>query len=105
MAGSVNVRLFGTLHSLRRQRGLPTVVEVIVPGDGTTGEQIARDLGLPLHLIEGLFCNHTVYPIGHRIMPGDEVAFVPLGTPGPHRFFLGLYQVGREPVDDSPYKG
>ena len=32
-----------------------------------------------------MFCNHRTYPIDHIIMPGDRVAFVPYGTPGPHR--------------------
>jgi hypothetical protein len=31
-----------------------------------------------------------------HISPGDRVAFVPYGTPGPHRVFLGLYAAGKE---------
>lgn len=105
MAGVVNVRLFGTLHALRKERGLPTKLEVDVPDDGMTGAELANTLELPLENIEGLFCNHTVYPVAHRIYPGDEVAFVPEGTPGPHRFFLGLYKAGKDPAHDVPHNG
>ena len=56
---------------------------------------IATRLDLPHDLIEGVFCNHTVYGLDHVIRPGDRIAFVPYGTPGPHRFTLGLYDAGR----------
>lgn len=91
----VTVRMFGALHTLRKERGLPTIAEVPVPAEGLTGAALAEELDLPLDLIEGVFCNRTVYPITHHIVPGDRVAFVPKGTPGPHRFFLGLYAAGK----------
>ena len=34
-----------------------------------------------------------------HVSPGDRVAFVPYGTPGPHRVFLGLYTAGKEESD------
>lgn len=90
----VTVRMFGVLHSLRQERGLPTTVDVEVPEDGTTGRELARMLDLPVDRIEGVFVNRTVHPVDHHIDPGDRVAFVPYGTPGPHRVFLGLYDAG-----------
>lgn len=96
--GTVTVRFFGALHEIRRQRGLPSADVVSIDEAGATGADIAASLDLPLDLIEGMFCNHTVQPLGHVAMPGDEIAFVPVGTPGPHRFFLGLYDAGREEV-------
>lgn len=93
---TVTVRMFGCLHTLRKERGLPTTVEVAVPAEGMTGAELATALEMPLDRIEGVFCNRTVYPIKHVIMPGDRVAFVPEGTPGPHRFFLGLYAAGKD---------
>lgn len=97
---AVTVRMFGCLHTLRKERGLPTTVEVEVPSEGVTGAELATMLDLPLDRIEGVFCNRTVYPIRHLIMPGDRVAFVPEGTPGPHRFFLGLYAAGKDDADE-----
>ncbi len=92
---TITLRLFGALHALRRERGLPTVLKVDVPESGITGIELAESLELPVEQIEGLFCNHTVRPLRWMLRPGDHVAFVPLGTPGPHRFFLGLYGAGR----------
>ncbi len=93
---TVVVRMFGCLHTLRKERGLPTTAEVPVPAEGLTGTALAESLDLPLDMIEGVFCNRTVHPMRHHIMPGDRVAFVPKGTPGPHRLFLGLYAAGKE---------
>jgi hypothetical protein len=91
----VTVRMFGLLHQFRSERGLPSMVEVTVPPEGTTGRDLALELGLPCDRIEGVFVNRTVYGIDHPVVPGDRVAFVPYGTPGPHRVFLGLYDAGR----------
>lgn len=97
--GTATVRMFGLLHSLRQERGLPSVVDVEVPAQGVSARQIALDLELPVDDIEGVFCNHIVHSLDHRIMPEDRVAFVPPGTPGPHRFLLGLYRAGSESTD------
>lgn len=88
--------MFGFLHSLRRERGLPSTVEVEIPAAGCSAREIAETLDLPLDLIEGAFVNRTVYGIGHHVDPGDRVAFVPYGTPGPHRVYLGLYNAGKD---------
>jgi hypothetical protein len=93
--GDVTVRMFGQLHTLRRDGGLPTTVIVSVPADGISAADLAARLDLPLETIEGVFCNHTVYGLDRVIVPGDRVGFVPYGTPGPHRVFLGLYQAGK----------
>jgi len=96
MGEPVVVRIFGLLHQMRVEQGLPTLCEVQVPDEGTTGRQLAIDMGLPPDKIEGVFVNRTVYGLDHPVHPGDRVAFVPYGTPGPHRLFLGLYQAGKE---------
>ncbi len=96
---TVMVRLFGALYALQKERGGPTALEVELPPEGVTGAELAGMLDLPLSMIEGMFCNRTVRPLGHQLMPGDRVAFVPEGTPGPHRFFLGLYAAGKEGVE------
>jgi len=92
---TATVRMFGCLYEARCERGEPTTVEVEVPTDGIAASDIALSLGLSLDLIEGVFCNATVYPLSRVVRPGDRVAFVPYGTPGPHRFSLGLYKAGK----------
>lgn len=92
---TVKVRMFGLLAADRCAKGFETSGEVEVGEQGMTAHDIALALDLPLELIEGVFCNHTVYGLEHVIHAGDRVAFVPYGTPGPHRFYLGLYDAGR----------
>lgn len=94
--GSVTVRLFGVLSHLRDERGLPRTASVDVPSEGMTGHEIAAALELPETSIEGIFVNHVVYGLDHVVHVGDRVAFVPHGTPGPHRVYLGIYSAGRE---------
>lgn len=87
--------MFGTLWSRQRQRGRDTIVHVEVPQDGMSARHIAQSLELPLEEIEGVFCNRTIRPLDYLIEPGDRIAFVASGTPGPHRYFLGIYDAGK----------
>jgi hypothetical protein len=89
------VRMFGALHTFRKDRGLPSVTEVAIPEDGCAAKVLASELDLPLEMIEAVFVNHQVYSLEHRIQPGDRVAFVPVGIPGPARGLLGIYGGGR----------
>jgi len=95
-SSSVTVRIFGSLRPLRTARGLPYALDVAVPRGGIVARDLAVSLGLPPEKIEGVFVNHGLHGIGVRVSPGDRVAFVPYGTPGPHRVFLGIYAAGRE---------
>lgn len=93
---NTTVRMFGALHTIRRERGLEPTVEVSIPPGGCTACDLAQQLDLPREKIEAVFVNHLVYGLDHVIQPGDRVAFVPTGIPGPHRFLLGIYGAGRE---------
>jgi len=92
---TVTVKLFGCLHTLRKDEGLPTTVEVEIPSEGREAHEIAEDLDLPLDRIEAVMCNHKTHDLSHVIHPGDTIAFIPRGTPGPHRFTLGIYHAGK----------
>jgi molybdopterin converting factor small subunit len=98
-SGIATVRVFGVLQRLQRDRGTAHETVESIPVEGISAAELADRMGLPVELIEGAFCNHTIHGLAHVVMPGDEVAFVPYGTPGPHRYFLGLYEAGR---DDTP---
>lgn len=89
------IRMFGVLHTIRRERGEASTAEVDIPAEGRLAREIARELDLPLDKIEGVFVNAVVYDLDHRILPGDRVAFIPTGVPGPHRFMLGVHQAGQ----------
>jgi molybdopterin converting factor small subunit len=90
------VRVFGVLREFQRQQGRPAETAEMIPAEGISAAELADRMGLPLDSIEGAFCNHTIFGLTHVVRPGDQVAFVPYGTPGPHRYFLGLYRAGQE---------
>ena len=96
---NTTVRMFGALHTIRRERGLAPTTSVVIPPEGRTARDLAHELDLPLEKIEGVFVNHVVYDLDHLILPGDKVAFVPTGVPGPHRFLLGIYDAGRQSAE------
>lgn len=89
------VRMFGALHTIRKERGQASTAEVSISAEGRPALEIARELGLPLDKIEGVFVNAVVYDLNHIIYPGDRVAFIPTGVPGPHRFMLGVHQAAQ----------
>lgn len=97
--GTVNVRMFGIISNLRDERGLPRNEVVELPEEGVTGLQLAEMLDIPRDMVEGVFVNHVVCGLDQIVRPGDRVAFVPYGTPGPHRFFLGLFAAGRKSAE------
>ncbi len=92
---NARIRLFGNLYTLRRKRGLPTVAEIWLPDSGRPACEVAEELDLPLERIEGVFCNHFAHGLDHLLRPGDEIAFIPTGVPGPHRYMLGIHEAGK----------
>ncbi len=99
LPANTTVRMFGALHTIRRERGLETTIKVNIPPGGCTACDLARKLDLPEAKIEAVFINHLVYGLDHIIQPGDRVAFVPTGIPGPHRFLLGIFSAGQQNKD------
>lgn len=89
---NTTVRMFGALHTLRRERGLQSTIEVNVPPGGCAACDLARKLDLPLEKIEAVFVNHKAFGLDHLIQAGDRIAFVPTGIPGPHRVLLGIHR-------------
>lgn len=93
---NTTVRMFGALHTIRRERGLSPTTEFNIPHGGCAACDLARELELPMEKIEAVFVNRKVYGLGHRIQAGDRVAFVPTGIPGPARIQLGILGAGRQ---------
>jgi molybdopterin converting factor small subunit len=89
-SGVVTVRFFGLLRSFMKERGLPDCLEERVPPEGASGLELALKFELPAEQIEAVFRNGHVQRLEDRIYPGDRVAFVPPGTPGPYRVLLGM---------------
>lgn len=93
---STTVRMFGALHTFRKEQGLEPTTEVTIPPQGRTARDLARDLDLPLGKIEAVFVNHVAHGLNRVIKAGDRVAFVPTGIPSPDRLLLGIYGAGRQ---------
>lgn len=88
--GTVEIVGFMDLAGLFRSRGWtsPHRLPLDAPIDGTT--LLAR-LEVPDTAVECLFVNHfAIAPDKAVIRPGDRVALVPPGVPGPHRYSLGI---------------
>lgn len=92
---NTTVRMFGALHTFRRDQGLQSTTEVHIPPGGCAARDLAANLDLPLEKIEAVFVNHRARGLDHPIQAGDRVAFVPTGIPGPDRVLLGIYKAGR----------
>lgn len=93
---NTTVRMFGALHTIRKERGLASQAEVNVPTGGCAAESIARQLDLPLEKIEGVFINHKAYTLDHCVQPGDRVAFIPIGIPGSARLLVGIFHTDQK---------
>ncbi|SCZ78803.1 MoaD/ThiS family protein [Acidaminobacter hydrogenoformans] len=82
----------GFLHLdafLRKKHGsIPVMYEMAEP---MTGFELAEKLDIKLHEIEVIFINGFVHALDTLIHPGDRVAFLPPGCPGPYRVALGFY--------------
>ncbi|MHB8157296.1 MAG: MoaD/ThiS family protein [Desulfocucumaceae bacterium] len=90
---TVEVRGFSFIKELFDKRGFtfPFFVDLL---EECEASELATRLEIPLDLVEGVFINGIASGIGAKIRPGDRVAFVPPGTPGPYRVILGLYRSG-----------
>lgn len=90
MPGTIELRAFMGLMGLFRERGWPTPHLVAVEGL-TTGQELLSMLDISPDRVEVLFVNgKTSRPDDAVIHPGDRVALVPPGTPGPYRALMGF---------------
>lgn len=87
---TIEVRGFLHLDAyLRKNYGpLPLILEL---DTAVTGIELAEKLNIPLDEIEVIFVNGFVQAVDFRINPGDRIAFLPPGCPGPYRIALGFY--------------
>ena len=60
-----------------------------IPLDSTPGD-LMKQMELAKTDVEAVFVNGKVAPFDTILKDGDRVAFVPHGTPGPYRVFLGF---------------
>ena len=87
---TIEVRGFMHLDKLFKQNNwpVPLVVEL---EQSITGAELVEMLGLSGNKIEIMFVNGLAQSLGFSIQPGDRVALLPPGCPGPYRLHLGFY--------------
>jgi molybdopterin converting factor small subunit len=61
-----------------------------------SGSDLAKQLEIPRDDIEIIIVNGVVQALSYSVQPGDRVAFVPPGTPGPYRVLLGFIYKNKE---------
>lgn len=87
---AIELHAFMQLADLFRERGWSNPREVSLERDMSAMDLLAL-LEIAPERVEVLFINHTAHPVaGAVVHPGDRVALVPPGVPGPHRFLLGF---------------
>lgn len=85
----IEVRGFGDLKKLFEERKWPFPLMVDL-NEKISGLELAKKLDIPVEKIEIVFVNGKVQALNYPVKPGDRVAFVPPGTPGPYRVLLGF---------------
>ena len=93
---AVAIHIFGFLRRYMDERGLPYVLTEEVPNEGMSAYDLVERLSIPPEKVEAVFKNGQVINIYDFVSPGDRVALLPHGTPGPYRFFLGMDRENRE---------
>ena len=87
---TIEIRGFLKLDAYLRKKygGIPVHLTLEKP---LTGVELAKQLGISLEDIEVIFVNRIVQAVDYTIHPGDRVAFLPPGCPGPYRIAFGFY--------------
>jgi molybdopterin converting factor small subunit len=87
---TIILKAFSFLQPTLREKGLQADENVIPLCPGDTIQTVLDRLGIDPSMVEGCFVNGLVHPTHTELKPGDRVALVPPGTPGPYRFILGI---------------
>lgn len=98
MSEGIEVRAFGKLHFLFKERGWEQP-QIVIPAGDMNAEQLRKKMEIPLEDVEVVFINHRICPLETSLRAGDRVAFVPPGVPTIHRFMLGFY--GAKEADEK----
>ena len=101
--GKKTIEIRGFLHLdkfLRKKYGtIPLIYELETAIKGT---ELAQKLEIPTEEIEVIFVNGFVQSLDYTIHPGDRIAFLPPGCPGPYRIALGFY--GKNQNNEANFK-
>mgnify|MGYP001584364002 CR=1 FL=1 len=91
MARQIELIAFMGLRTLFKERGwsIPHFLELEAD---MTGAELLRFLSINGDKVESLIVNRSAIAVEDAVIhPGDRVALVPPGVPGPHRLLLGIH--------------
>lgn len=90
MPGTIELHAFMGMAELFRKRQWPNPHTFALEAE-TTGPALLTELGIAHEEVEVMFINRKAFATDCAVIhPGDRVALVPPGVPGPHRFLLGF---------------
>lgn len=90
---TIEIRGFLHLSSLFKERGWTSPLTLMIPGE-VSGRKLLDMLEVPGEHVEAMFINGKAETVAHALIkPGDRVALVPPGTPGPYRVWLGFVEL------------
>ena len=89
MPATIEIRGFNRLAALFRERQWPFPLQLPL-SQAITGHDLLAMLDIPTDQVEILFINGKVQFLNATVNPGDRVALVSPGTPGPYRVLLGF---------------
>jgi len=90
MANEIELHAYMGLSDLFRERGWANPHAFVVERD-LSGPELLQALDIGAGRVEVIFVNRKAYAADIAVIrPGDRVALVPPGVPGPHRFLLGF---------------
>ncbi|KAB3532515.1 MoaD/ThiS family protein [Alkaliphilus serpentinus] len=87
---TVEIRGFMQLREYFRRKNWPVPL-ILDLEEAISGYELAEKLEIPAEEVEVIFVNGFVQALDYRIQPGDRIAFLPPGCPGPYRIALGFY--------------
>ncbi|MGE5467944.1 MAG: MoaD/ThiS family protein [Ignavibacteria bacterium] len=90
MTQAIELHGFMGLAQVFRERQWPNPCAFPLEGE-TTGPELLELLEIDPQGVEVMFVNRKAFAADRAVIrPGDRVALVPPGVPGPHRFLLGF---------------
>ncbi|MDP6776819.1 MAG: MoaD/ThiS family protein [Candidatus Latescibacteria bacterium] len=96
---TVTLNAFLFLREVLDRKGVDCRNAPVTLPPGTTVSGLITHLGLEHGEVEAVFVNGKIVPEDTALYDGDRAGLVPPGTPGPHRFLLGI---ARRPGGEPP---
>lgn len=87
---TITFNAFSFLQRPLRERNIPHKDAEMEVREGATPRTLMDEMNLERQAVEAVFINGRIAPFDTVINDGDRVAFIPHGTPGPYRVFLGF---------------